>query len=100
MGTALRWRICCRMAKFTYCLLVFLVVVVAGDSSVEETDVEAVEAGGEILQHSVAKREARKKRGTKKKGTQKRTRKINKKNKKISKKDNKSKRQRTNGSKK
>ena len=42
-------------------------ILLTGDSSVEETEV-AVAAGGEILQHSVARREARKKKKNAKKG--------------------------------
>ena len=63
-------------------------ILLTGDSSVEETDV-AVAAGGEILQHSVARREAGKKKRTRgkrfKKGAKKTKRKRNEKNQKISK---------------
>merc|ERR1712244_199956 len=58
-----------KMTKLGYCLLVLLVFVVAEDSSLRDTDVANIAASGEILQHSVVKRDVRKKmKGSKKRG--------------------------------
>jgi len=56
------------MTKLGYCLLVLLVFVVAEDSSLEDTDVANIAASGEILHHSVVKRDARKKKRGQKMG--------------------------------